>query len=286
MTGTASYTFDHGGLSRTYNLHVPKGLNTSEPVPLLIELHGGGGSGNRIDGLTGFFAIGDREGVVVAAPSGTNGSWNDGREETEAASGGADDVGFIAQMIDRIESQVAVDSDRVYVTGMSNGAMMSGRLACQLSDRIAAIGQVAGTASVAIARDCRPPRPVPVLEIHGTADRLVPYMGGTVVPRLGGGRGQVVSVDAWAAFWAANNAAALRPAATTIGTDTTRRTWSGPTPQSDIVFYRVEGAGHTWPDGRQYLRRLIIGSTTRSFDASEVIWRFLAGHRLGAGPGA
>lgn len=279
-SGTTSYSFDHDGLTLTYNLHVPGDLNRTEPAPLLIELHGGGGSGDQIDGLTGFYSIADREGFVVAAPSGVNKGWNDGRGDTDPASSSADDVGFISEMIDRIESQAAVDPNRVYITGMSNGAIMSGRLACELSDRVAAIAQVAGTASVATAGSCHPSRPVPVLEIHGTADPLVPYAGGTVVPQQGDGRGQVVGVDAWAAVWVASNAVAPQPATTSIGTDTTVRTWRGPTPQSDIVFYRVEGAGHTWPGGDQYLPKLIIGSTTRTFDASEVIWQFLSGHRL------
>ena len=277
--GTTSYSFDHDGLKRTYNLHVPATLDRSKPVPLVIELHGGGGDGNHIDGLTGFYALADREGFVVAAPSGVDKGWNDGRVDPKTSST-ADDVGFLSEMIDRIEAQVPIDPRRVYVTGISNGAIMSGRLACQLSERIAAIAQVAGTAAVETAAACHPARPVPVLEIHGTADPLVPYAGGTVVPQLGDGRGQVVGVDAWSAFWAANNSAGTPPATTSIGTDTTVRTWHGATPQSDVVFYRVEGAGHTWPGGSQYLPKLIIGSTSKSFDASEVIWQFLSGHRL------
>ena len=239
--GTTSYSFDHDGLKRTYNLHVPAGLDRTKTVPLVIELHGGGGDGNHIDGLTGFYALADREGFVVAAPSGADKGWNDGRVDPKTSST-ADDVGFLAEMIDRIEAQVPIDPRRVYA--------------------------------------CHPARPVPVLEIHGTADPLVPYAGGTVVPQLGDGRGQVVGVDAWSAFWAANNSAGTPPATTSIGTDTTVRTWHGATPQSDVVFYRVEGAGHTWPGGSQYLPKLIIGSTSKSFDASEVIWQFLSGHRL------
>jgi len=120
---------------------------------------------------------------------------------------------------------------------------------------------------------------MPVLEIHGTDDPLVPYAGGTVLPQLGDGRGDVIGVDAWASFWAANDAAA-GPATTTLGSDTTVRTWHGAQPSSDVVFYRVEGAGHTWPGGSQYLPKLIIGRTSDTFDASEVIWSFLSAHRL------
>jgi polyhydroxybutyrate depolymerase len=281
--GTWSYWFDFDGTRRTYVLHVPAGLDAAVPVPLLIELHGGGGTGDRIDRLTGFYAIADREKFVVVAPSGTGRAWNDGRIAGRAEKGGAtreaDDVGFISALIDRIESQTSIDPQRVYVTGMSNGAIMSGRLACRLADRIAAVAQVAGTAAPEVARDCDPGRPVPIMEIHGTADPLVPYGGGTVATRLGG-RGDVVSVDDWAAGWVARNGDDATPQVTSVAADTTVRTWHGATPRSDVVFYRVSGAGHTWPGGMQYLPRRIIGSTSGGFDASEVIWAFLSAHRL------
>ena len=276
--GTTTYTMSHDGVTRTYVLHVPARLDRTRPAPLLIELHGGGGDGAEIDRLTGFYAIADRERFVVAAPSGVNKNWNDGRPEIDTATGGADDVGFLSAMMDRIAGQVPVDRSRIYVTGMSNGAIMSGRLACELSDRIAAFGQVSGTASTEIAGSCHPGRSVPVLEIHGTADLVVPYAGGTVAPQLDG-RGQVVGVDAWAAFWVADDADSSAPEITHIGSDTTVRTWHGASPQSDVVFYRVEGAGHTWPGGPDFPGRA-VGSTTHSFSASAVIWEFLASHRL------
>jgi len=277
--GTWTYHVDVAGQDRVYGLHVPVGLATGGAVQLLIELHGGGGNGGSIDHLTGFYDIADRERFVVAAPSALNRNWNDGRTPVAAASGGADDVAFVSAMVDRIQTQVRVDPGRVYVTGISNGAFMAGRLACVPSDRIAAVAQVAGTAAVPVAAGCHPGRAVPVLEIHGTADPLVPYGGGTVAPQLGG-RGQGVGVDAWAATWTAIDGDQPTPTISTVGEDTSVRTWHGATPRSDVVFYRVERAGHTWPGGPQYLPKLIIGSTTNSFDASEVIWTFLSSHRL------
>jgi polyhydroxybutyrate depolymerase len=277
--GTTSYSVNVGGVNRTYDLYVPAGLDRTQPAPLLIELHGGGGNASGMERLTGFFGIADKDGFVVAAPNALNKSWSDGRVATDTQSGG-DDIAFMNALIDQVSSQVDIDASRVYATGMSNGAIMSGRLACQLSNRIAAIAQVAGTASVDIAATCAPGRPVPVLEIHGTQDPLVPYGGGTVAAMLGG-RGEVVGVDGWASFWAENDGASEQPTQT-LGDDTTIRTWKGPTPASDVVFYRIEGAGHTWPDGSQYLPKFIIGSTTHTFDASEVIWQFLSAHRLAA----
>jgi polyhydroxybutyrate depolymerase len=232
-----------------------------------------------MDRLTHFFDVADREGFAVAAPDGVGHSWNDGRTETASSSRQADDIGFLRALIDRIASQASIDPSRIYVVGMSNGAIMTGRVACDMSDRIAAVAQVAGTASVTVAADCRPGRAVPVLEIHGTADPLVPYGGGTVAEVLGG-RGDVVSVDSWAQFWATNDSAAPDTSVRSIGTDTTVRTWHGSTAQSDVVFYRVDGAGHTWPSGPQYLPKAIIGATSDSFDASVTIWQFLSSHRL------
>jgi polyhydroxybutyrate depolymerase len=278
-SGTTTYSFAHDGQTRVYNLHVPPSLDRAVAVPLVVELHGGGGSGDNIDGLTGFYALADRTGFVVAAPSGLGKSWNDGRLETSASSGGADDVGFLSEMIDRIAGQVAIDRGRVYVAGISNGAIMAGRLACELPDRFAAVAQVAGTASVQIAARCNPGRPIPILEIHGTADPLVPYSGGTVAAQFKGGRGQVVGVDQWASYWVANNADIPEAQVSSLGSDTTVRAWRGNSPQSDVIFYRVDGAGHTWPGGKQYLPKLLIGTTTRSFDATTTIWQFFAGHR-------
>jgi polyhydroxybutyrate depolymerase len=279
--GTTTYSIVVGGVNRTYNLHVPpSAAATHAPMPLLIELHGGGGNASGMEKLTGFFGIADREGFVVAAPNALGRSWVDGRVALDTAAN-TDDIAFLSAMIDQIATQAAIDPTRIYATGMSNGAMMTGRLACQLSDRIAAFAQVSGTAAVETAQTCRPGRAVPVLEIHGTADPLVPYEGGTVLARLQDGRGKVVGVDDWASFWAANNQASLRPGITTQGTDTTIRIWQGESPASDVVFYRVEGAGHTWPGGSQYLPKIVIGSTTATFDASQVIWEFLSAHHLG-----
>ena len=266
-SGTTSFTMEHDGVTRRYVLHVPSSLDRATPVPLLIELHGGGGSGETIDSITGFYAIADREGFVVAAPSAAGTNWNDGRVFMQGETGGADDVGYLAAMIDRIRTQVEIDPGRVYVVGLSNGAIMTGRLACQLPQRIAAVAQVAGTAAVVVAASCRPGRALPILEMHGSADSVVPYEGGTVAPQLGG-RGQVVGVEDWASLWVANNSTSPQPQTWTAGT-LSIRTWHGSSPQSDIVFYRIEGGGHTWPPAMQGLA------------ASETIWRFLANHQSG-----
>ncbi|HEX7521757.1 MAG TPA: PHB depolymerase family esterase, partial [Acidimicrobiia bacterium] len=222
---------------------MPTGLGEGA-VPLLIQLHGGGGAGRGIDRLTRFHDLADHERFVVVAPSGVARNWNDGRiaPRMRAAMEGVDDVGFIATLIDSIAARAPIDRRRVYAVGMSNGAMMAGRLACQLSERIAAIAQVAGTAAADAAQWCHPGRPVPVMQIHGTADPLVPYEGGPLGGgrharrRLQGrleGRGVVMSVDDWASLWVANNHAD-GPAVTNVGDDVSVRTWRGTDRQSDL----------------------------------------------------
>ena len=177
-----------------------------------------------------------------------------------------------------------IDPQRVYVFGMSNGAAMAGRLACARADRLAAVAQVAGTAAHVVAVECRPVRPVPIMQIHGAADHLAPYEGGRrrgLVARAMLARraaGPSVGVDAWAQFWVAANGASAEPAVTRIPPDTTVRTWRGPTPMSDVVFYRIDGMGHTWPGSRPELPRFLFGRTSQTIDATRVIWDFLAAH--------
>jgi polyhydroxybutyrate depolymerase len=201
LTPTRPVALRHDGRWREYRLHVPP-LPDARPRPLVIALHGGGGTPASVDRLTGFYALADREGFVLAVPRGVGGHWNDGRPDApfRARIGDVDDVGFIDALIDHVASGGPIDPGRVYVTGMSNGASMAGRQAVERAPRLAAIGQVAGTASPDVVAGAQPACPVPVLQIHGTADPLVSYEGGTVRGPLGRRRGVVLGVEAWLAF--------------------------------------------------------------------------------------
>ncbi len=284
MIGTTVRTLTSGGVDRTYVLHVPAGH--PEPKALVIELHGGGGRGDEIDRLTGFNALADAQGFVVAAPSVLAGNWNDGRPEVatggfaggggQIGQQGVDDVRFISDVIDDVRSVASIDDLRIYAAGISNGAMMSTRLACELSDRIAAVGLVAGTGAVSLVRGCRPTRPVSVIAFNGTADPLVPYEGGQVTA-FGSDRGEVVSVDALAARMASLGGCTDPPAASSAGPSVTLRRWSCPNGVG-VDFYRVEGGGHTWPGGVQYLPVRLIGPTTADVDATHLIWQFFEDH--------
>jgi polyhydroxybutyrate depolymerase len=269
----------HDTRERPYLLHVPT-TATSDGRPLLLELHGRGIEAELFDRMTGFRRLADEEGFVVALPSAVGEVWNDGRNPTAAR---VDDVGYLAAVIDDAVTRVPIDDRRIYVVGMSNGATMAGRLACELPDRIAAIAQVAGTAAVDVVAGCHGGHPLPVLQVHGSADRYARYDGGPprglltrAVLRRPGGRS--AGVDAWAQLWLTRNGVRGDPIVESIPPDTTIRRWEGAAPASDVVFYRVEGGGHTWPGSTFFLPQMLFGRTTRTFSATHVSWAFLAAH--------
>lgn len=283
LAGRHAVPLTHDGIDRPYLLQVPPAAGTAGGrVPLVLELHGRGIDAETFDRMTGFGALAGEEGFGLAMPSAVGEIWNDGRD---IASEGRrpDDVGYLTAVIDDATARLPIDPRRIYVVGMSNGATMAGRLACQLTDRIAAVAQVAGTAAAGVAATCRPGCPVPILNIHGSADDYAPYEGGIrhslrgrVVLRHAAGPS--VGIDDWARFWTAANGALEGPVLSALPPDITIRTWHGPMPLSDVAFYRVEGAGHTWPGSRFSLPALLFGRTSRTFDATRVSWNFLARH--------
>lgn len=278
----------HGGLRRSYIVHVGISCDRKVPAPLVIVLHGGGGNGEGMVKLTNFNAVADREGFIVVYPDGIDRHWNDGRgvEWYRAHTQDVDDVGFISALIDELSRKLTVDVRKVYATGISNGGMMSYRLGCELSDRIAAIAAVTASLAVNKVKEWSPSRPIPVLIIAGTADPLVPWEGGDI--RFGGRTyGTVVSVPDTVRFWVEKNGCAARPVVRrlpdsdpTDGTTVRREAYSGCRDGAEVVLYAVEGGGHTWPGGLQYLPERIIGKTSREFNASEVIWQFFKMHSL------
>jgi polyhydroxybutyrate depolymerase len=278
---TIELTYD--GTDRPYLLQVPPSSAGARGLaPLVMELHGRGIDALAFDRMTGFGALADEAGFALALPSAVGEIWNDGRDAAPAGQR-PDDVGYLAAVIDDAAVRTPIDTRRIYVVGMSNGAVMAGRLACELAERIAGIAQVAGTAGAGVAANCHPVRPVPILSIHGTADDVAPYEGGRrhslrsrVLIRRAAGNS--VGLDDWARFWVATNGALEAPDVGSLLPDVTIRTWRGASPASDVVFYRVEGGGHTWPGSRFTLPAFLFGRTTRTFDATRVSWEFLASH--------
>ena len=264
----------HDGQDRPYHLHVPDGGD--ELVALVVELHGRGVDPIRFDGMTGFRPLAEERGFVLALPAAVGEIWNDGRDPLRST----DDVGYLDAVIEDVSRRCRVDPGRVYLVGMSNGAAMAGRFALERAERIAGIGQVAGTVAASIARRHRPDRSLGLIQIHGSRDEITPYTGGSrraLRARLLVRRslGASIGVEEWARLWVEALGAAEPPESEMLGPDTTRRSWPDADGKPTVVFYRVEGAGHTWPSSRIKLPRLLFGRTTTTFDATRIIWEYL-----------
>ena len=281
--GNSRRTIAVDGRERTYTLHLPPAVGAGNALPLVLAFHGGGGQGPSMAALTGLNDLADREGFVAAYPDGIDRHWNDGRPDGRAGRGTPiDDVALVRALIDRLAATLPIDRSRIYATGMSNGAIFSHRLACDLPNEIAAIGAVAGSLAAALAPTCTPDRPVPVLLIMGEADPLVSWAGGAVPGR---GFGPVLAVPATVAHWAARNGCATVPAiaqepdrAPDDGTTVRRESHTGCRDGADVTLYAVVNGGHAWPGGARYLPEETIGNVSRDIDASEVIWAFFAAH--------
>ena len=276
-----------GGIERTCLVHAPA-KTPGGPAPLLLVLHGSGGTAEGMVRLTkgGFDALADRERFVVAYPQGVGKSWNDGRHDLRSAAAREDvvDVGFLRDLIAELARWYPVDRRRVFAAGMSNGGMMAMRLACSLAGELRGVAAVASSLSQDAAAACPATSAVSVVEIAGTADPIVPYGGGEVRV-LWMGRGTVIGAPATAESWAKKAGCRMAPAETRLapkvsdGTAVRRIEYPGCAAGTRVVLYRVDGGGHAWPGGLPYLGERMIGRTSGNLDACAAIWEIFAGLR-------
>ena len=274
---------DAGGRAREFLLRVPAGAPS--PMPLVVSLHGAGGHAAGVEKQSGWAALADREGVALAYPDGIGKTWNDGRADTPSLSvkENVEDVAFLTALIEDVATRAPIDRKRVYMNGISNGAFMTSRFACERGTMVAAIGLVAGTIGPYVLASCKPARSVSVIAFSGTADPIVPYEGGFV--RLGVVvRGKAVSFEDNTRLWAGLAACATPPERSTLPNieaddGSTARLEAFACPNGAAVHaYTVLSGGHTWPGGQQYLPRLIIGPVNRDLDATKAMWAFFAAH--------
>jgi polyhydroxybutyrate depolymerase len=258
-------------------LNLPPGYyDATSNISLVIVLHGLGGSASQAEHDYGVSDKGNATGFAVVYPEGiqSNGpahlrSWNTGTCCPVADTYHVNDVYFISTLIDKLVSEYKIDPKKIYVTGISNGAMMAYTLACQLSNKIAAIAPVSGT--LMTTRPCNPQRAVPILHIHSIADTKVPYAGG---PGLGGL--YFTPVDSTLRVWSALDSCEA-PQVTT-GTNYTLTEWKGNAGQPVIDLYLTQDGGHSWPGGLKPRAQADPPST--AINATDVIWNFFRQYTL------
>jgi polyhydroxybutyrate depolymerase len=173
--GDSRAMLQHDGMMRSYLVHVPSGVKASVAVPLVLDFHGNGSNSTQESMGSGWAQKADSVGFITAYPDGVGGGWNVGNCCGQALSDNVDDVGFAKAIVAALSAATCIDPKRVYATGISNGAGLAHRLACEAADVFAAIG----AASADLVTDpCKPARPISELSVRGLADNLVAYAGG------------------------------------------------------------------------------------------------------------
>lgn len=258
-----SFTFE--GQNRTYIGYIPASYSDEIPTPLLLVSHGFTQSAQTIMQYSNFNSLAEEHNFIVVYPNGIGNSWNVG----QGGGSSANDVGFLNALIDTIDYHYNIDLQRIYSSGFSNGGFMSYRIACELSDRVAAIGSVAGTMASSAAGSCNPERSIPIIHIHGTADFIVSYNGG-----FGN-----MSVNQLLGFWTANNNCPSLPEVVELpdlvqeGSTVEKHIYAPCDDQTEVVHLKVINGGHTWPGA---VGNSGIGNTNMDISGSSEIWSFVS----------
>ncbi|GAA4053582.1 hypothetical protein GCM10022409_45640 [Hymenobacter glaciei] len=239
------YSFPYDGTTRSYLVHLPSGYTAARAYPLVLNFHGLTSTGAQQQYSSGMDAVSDANGFIVVYPNGLNNSWNAGINNANV-----DDIGFVNRLLDVLAGQYSVDAQRVYATGFSMGGYFSYRLACQLSNRIAAVAPVSGLQL----GSCAPVRSVPVLHIHGTSDPIVSYS----------------QVAGSLNYWRNRNGCTAAAQTTSLPNGVDLTVYGGCTQGAEVRHYRINGGGHSWP--------------RTSLNGSQVIWTFFNRFTLNVQP--
>jgi polyhydroxybutyrate depolymerase len=284
--GDYTFTLEHGGLTRKYRVHVPRSYNAASPAPLLLAFHGGGGTMDlqASDESYGLSSKSETAGFVAIfpngyskLPSGKFATWNAGNCCGDARDRNVDDVGFVRKIIRDVSAQLHIDPTRIYATGMSNGAMMAYRLACEMPDTFAAIATVAGTDNTS---QCAPKNPISVLHIHAQNDDRVLYNGGA--GRKFGDVSKVTdftSVPATVSKWVAQNSCSTTPQRTLSTAGAYCDRYAGCQGSSSVQVCVTDSGGHSWPGGHKAHG---TEAPSQAISANDVMWAFFTS-ALGSG---
>ena len=270
-------TIQSSGQERRYLLYIPESYDPAKPTPLVISMHGFIEWPDHQRQISHWNELADEAGFIVVYPMGTGFPLRWGTLARAGDQGQAQrDVQFISDLIDKLAGEYNIDKDRIYANGLSNGGGMSFLLACQMADRIAAIGGVAGAYSTSWS-ECSPSRPVPVIAFHGDADPVVPYEGGIRTSR----DYDFPAISDWIAAWAKNNACNLTSEEGPTSGEVSSIRYTGCAENANVELFTIHGGGHSWPGGDN-LPKFIVGETTQDIDATRVMWDFFQEHPLQA----
>jgi polyhydroxybutyrate depolymerase len=266
--GTIPGTLHFDGRTREYLIHVPPSYSAASPVPLVFVLHGATQSIRSAEHMSHMSAKAEAENFIAVYPSGTSGqghlpTWNAGACCAYAMEHKVDDVGFLRALIQKIESEYSIDKQRIYFTGISNGAMMSYRVACEMSDVVAAISPVEGAQDI----PCNPSAAVSVIIFHGTADHLVPFNGGSTPFQMGSKRTDMPVRDA-VAFWLKRDGCSTlsqHEESAELHIDRYNDCQSG----AAVALYAIQGGHHMWPG---------LSISGNHVPATDLMWSFFADH--------
>jgi polyhydroxybutyrate depolymerase len=239
---------------RSYLLHIPPGLNSLDPIPVVFAFHGSGQEPATMRLLTGFDEIADKGGFLVVYPEGLGLTWNAGTCCGYASTENVDEPAFILQILSDLGTIISVDNKRVYAAGFSNGGALMYRLACEMSDTFAAVAPVAGAVGWS---PCQPQQSVSLIIVHGLADIAVPY--------IGGGEFEVAPVEEVISTWAQLNGCSGSPQTEKPQNLITHTAYTSCEAGTAVELYAIESGGHAWPS--KYV-----------WPGSDVIWDFFAAH--------
>ncbi len=278
--GTVARSLAFDGRTRTYHLHIPPGYDAASAVPLVVVLHGGGGTGLGVERQSGMSAKADAAGFIAVYPDGTGRlddrllTWNTWNCCGYAQTNGVDDVGFIRTLVGQLQREYRIDAARVYATGLSNGGMMAYRLACDAADLFAAVAPVSGALNT---DTCAPARPVSVVAFHGTDDQNIPYDGGTGTKSFPGTtpRRTDRSVAYATGVWVQNDGCTPTPQRMQTGS-IVREEYTGGADGAAVTLYTIGGGGHAWPGGDRIAG--FLDSPTQELSATDAMWAFFVQH--------
>jgi poly(3-hydroxybutyrate) depolymerase len=254
-------SLQHSSGNRKYSIYIPKNYNASKPVPLVLLFHGYSNSISTIYNDSQMEVLADTNNFIYAIPQGlgTPAGFNIGL----SFGGNADDLGFVSALIDNLGTTYSINKKRVYAAGFSNGGFFSYRLACELSNKIAAIASVSGSMNPrwisASNQTCKPQHPTPIMQITGTTDGVIPIDGGG----LGGG----ASLKDVFSFWTKFNKTNVSPTITNINSATEFSVYEKGTKGATVEFIKITGRGHEWPT---------TTSAGLRENASKRIWQFFS----------